>query len=254
MFDNLTVSKLGFYVYALVNPITEKIFYIGKGIENRVFSHKLEVLENKSDLGSLKKIEINEILQNNLDVKHIIIRHGLSEKEAFLLEATLIDYHNFINNKLTNEVSGHNSGFYGIKSADELIRQYNAPKLEQLKHNAVIININRQYAKVKHSNNAIYEATKESWVMDKNKISQLEYALSEYQGIIIGVFKIHKWYAVKTEDNKINRRWGFNGEDAPKEIKDIYLNKSIAHIKNLAQPIQLGINYNINSKSTKSWH
>lgn len=240
MFDNLTVTKLGFYVYALVNPLTNKVFYIGKGIENRVFSHKLEVLENKSDLGSLKKIEINEILQNNIEVKHIIIRHGLTEKEAYLLEATLIDYHNFINNKLTNEVSGHNSGFYGIKSTDELIRQYNAPKLEVLRHNVVIININRQYARVKHSNNAIYEATKESWVIDKKKISQLEYALSEYQGIIIGVFKIHKWYAVKTEDNKINRRWGFDGEDAPKDIKDIYLNKSIAHIKKpgAANPIR----------------
>lgn len=240
MFDNLTVTKLGYYVYALVNPLTDKVFYIGKGIENRVFSHKLEVLENKSGIESLKKLEIKEILDHNLDIKHVIIRHGLTEKEAFLVEATLIDYHNFTHNKLTNEVSGHNSGFYGIKTADELIRQYNAPKLDQLFHKVIIININKRYASAKNSNHSIYEATKESWVIDEKKTKEVEYALAEYQGIIIGVFKVDKWYAVKTQDNKNNKRWGFDGEEANEELKKVYLNKSIAHIKKpgAANPIR----------------
>ncbi len=240
MFDNLTATKLGYYVYALVNPISGKIFYIGKGIDNRVFAHKSEVLENKSNIDSLKKNEIKEILDKQLDIQHLIIRHGLSEKEAFLVEACLIDYHNFTQNKLTNEVSGHKSSFYGIKTADELIRQYNAPKLEQLFHNVIIININRKYASAKNSNQSIYEATKESWVLDVNKAKKVEFALAEYQGIIIGVFKVNDWYSVRTEDNKINKRWGFNGEEAIQEIKNIYLNKSITHVKKkgTANPIR----------------
>ena len=86
-------------------------------------------------------------------------------------------------------------------------------------------------------------ATKESWVINKNRINELEYALSEFQGIIIGVFKINNWYAAATENNKINRRWGFDGEDAPKDIKDIYLNKSIAHVKKkgAANPIRYNL-------------
>lgn len=240
MFDNLTATKLGYYVYALLNPITDQVFYIGKGIENRVFSHKLEVLENKSNLESLKDFEIKEILDSNLDIKHLIIRHGLTEKEAFLLEATLIDYHNFNFKKLTNEVTGHNSEFYGIKTSDELIRQYNAPKLEELCHRVIIININKRYASSRNSINSIYHATKESWVISEKKTKDLEYALAEYQGIIIGVFKINDWYAINTDNNKINKRWGFNGEEASLELKNLYLNKSIAHVKKpgAANPIR----------------
>lgn len=243
MFDNLTINKLGFYVYALLNPLTNKVFYIGKGVDNRVFSHKNEVLENKSNLTSLKSTEIKEILEKKLDIKHLIIRHGLTEKEAFLVEATLIDYHNFLFEKLTNEVAGHQSGFYGIKTTDELIRQYNAPKLEQLFHNVIIININKRYLNVKNSNHSIYEATKESWVIREEKTKEIEYALAEYQGIIIGVFKVNKWYAVKTQDNKNNKRWGFDGEEASTEIKEIYFNKSIQHIKKkgAANPIRYNL-------------
>lgn len=231
MFDNLTISKLSYYVYALINPLTKEVFYIGKGIENRVFSHKLEVLKNKIVLESLKKIEIKKIIDNNLDIEHIIIRHGLTEKEAFLLEATLIDYHNFTFNKLKNEVSGHQSGFYGIKTTDELIRQYNAPKLEQLHHKIIIININKKYKSSKNSNQSIYEATKEAWVISEKRSKTIEYALAEFQGIIIGVFKIISWYPIITNDTKINKRWGFEGVEAETDIRSLYFNKSIMHIK-----------------------
>jgi hypothetical protein len=243
MFDNLTISKLGYYVYGLINPLTNKIFYIGKGTGNRVFAHKEEVLENKSDFESLKKLEIKEVIKNNLDISHIIIRHGLTEKEAYLVEATLIDYHNFNLNKLTNEVLGHDSNYYGIKTSDELIRQYNAPKLERLLHNVIIININKQYALAKHSNQSIYNATKESWVISERRIGTLEYALSEYQGIIIAVFKINRWYPILDNNGKSKKRWGFEGEEAPKNVLDLYLNKSIAHTKRpgAANPIRYNI-------------
>lgn len=240
MFDNLTTTKLGYYVYALINPINNKPFYIGKGKENRVFSHKEEVINGDDINNSLKKDEIKSILQSGLTIEHIIIRHGLKESESFLLEASLIDFVNFFDKKLTNKVAGHDSGFYGIKTTDEIIRQYNAPKLEVLLHEIIIININKKYAQSIATNKNIYEATKQAWVLSESRRNSVKYALSEYQGIIIGVYKIINWYPVTTDDNKTNKRWGFIGEIAADEVSSYYLNKSIMHVKKpgAANPIR----------------
>ena len=35
-------SLNGYYVYALIDPRTDKVFYIGKGIGDRVFNHEIE--------------------------------------------------------------------------------------------------------------------------------------------------------------------------------------------------------------------
>ena len=239
MFDNLTSEKLHYYVYALINPINNKPFYIGKGKDNRVFAHKEAVL-NRNTQNSLKDDEIVSILESGLDIKHIIIRHGLKENESFLLESTLIDFANYFDEKLKNIVSGHESDFYGIKTTDEIIRQYNAPKLEKLHHAIIIININRNYAKTRSSSNSIYEATKQAWVVSQSRRDTVKFALSEFEGIIIGVFEIKEWYPVITQNNKLNNRWGFIGQQANAEIRDLYLNKSIMHAKKrgAANPIR----------------
>jgi hypothetical protein len=240
MFDNVTTTKLGYYVYALINPINHKVFYIGKGNQNRVFAHVQEILDFDAEVDSIKKIEIKEILNQGKQIEHYIIRHGLTENEAFLIESTLIDYNNILIYKLTNEVSGHHSAFYGIKTTDELIRQYNAPKLEQLSDSVVIININRKYKETKNKEISVYEATKEAWVIGDQKRNEVSYALAEFQGVIIGVFEILHWYPVQTDNNTNNNRWGFEGKEAPEIIKSKYLNTSIMHAKRrgAANPIR----------------
>ncbi len=240
MFDEITSSKLGYYVYALLNPITGKVFYIGKGISNRVFTHVEEVQNLKKIPNSIKQSEINEILKLNKKIEHYIIRHGLTEKEAFLLESVLIDYNNTLINKLTNIVSGHESAFWGIKSTDELIRQYNAPKLDELTDPVVIININKKYKDTKLKSISIYDATKQAWKISSSRIKNIKYALAEFQGIIIGVYEIKNWYEIFTEENKTKARKGFDGFEAPKEIKEKYFHKSIAHHKKqgAANPIR----------------
>lgn len=237
MFDNKTSEYLEYYVYALIHPTTDKPFYIGKGIGNRLFNHKHCALNTEDS--SLKLDIIRKITSSNLEVKHIVIRHGLTEKEAFEVEASLIDLGNYIGFDLSNIMDGHYAENRGLMTSDEIIRRYNAKPLEALLHPAIIININKKYSRG-NSSEDIYLATKQAWVVGEQKRNITKFALSEYAGIIIEVFEIKEWYNIVTEDNKRNNRWGFNGVVASDEVRNLYINKSIAHTKKkgAANPIK----------------
>ena len=56
---------------------------------------------------------IKALIDKGLKIKHVIIRHGLTEKEAFEVDASLIDFSNKFQYVLTNQVDGHHSGERG---------------------------------------------------------------------------------------------------------------------------------------------
>ena len=231
-FDIKTSEKLKSYVYALIDPRNEKPFYIGKGIGNRVFNHVACALDDKSDTDNKYEM-IKEIKNSGREVKHIIIRHGLTENMALDIEASLLDFFNYQGYELTNKVLGHNSLDNGLMSAKEIIGKYNAEKLDKLSDPVVIININKSYPKEKYNDDGIYRATKESWSMSENRIKSIEYVLSEYKGLIVEVFEVKNWYPVDavTPKGKYRKRWGFNGIVAENWIRNKYIHKSISHSK-----------------------
>ena len=249
MFDELSISKLGFYVYGLIDPYEDVPFYIGKGFGNRVFQHAKGV--KLSSDSSLKSERIKALIDKGLKIKHVIIRHGLTEKEAFEVDASLIDFSNKFQHVLTNQVDGHHSGKRGLMSTDEIIRLNNAKPLLKLSDNAIIININKKFERGNNFDD-IYLATKEAWVVSETRIKNIKYALSEYRGVIIEVFEIDKWYRKNINESnqhivpgfdelkKKSKRWGFNGKVADQEFRQKYINKSITHIKKkgAANPIR----------------
>lgn len=237
MFDQLTIEKLDFYVYALINTKDSKPFYIGKGIGNRVFNHQNCAI--KDDFSNLKLDTIREIINSGFVVEHIIIRHGLTEKEAFEIEASIIDFGNKFGFDFSNLALGHHSVGKGLMTTDEIVRIYNAKPLIELTDPVIIININKKYVRG-NSSKEIYKATKQAWVVGEKKRKITKFALSEYCGIVIEVFEILEWYEIKTPNNKRKNRWGFNGKVAKPEIRGKYINKSLAHTKKkgAANPIK----------------
>lgn len=236
MFDEKTKEKLRHYVYMLFDPRDKRPFYIGKGKENRVFNHLNRALTD-IDISSAKYDKIREIEECGHTAGHIIIRHDLSENEAFNIEASLIDAFLYSGIILSNIVSGHNSIEKGLMTSEEVIRIYNATPLDTIDSDCILININKKYERGRGSQ-SIYEATKETWTIRKSNLKQLKYVLSEYRGLIVEVFKVNEWYAKERgylpnakSHGKTKTGFGFNGEIAPSEIRDKYINKSIAHLK-----------------------
>lgn len=235
MFDEKTKQNLKYYVYLLIDPITGTPFYVGKGKDDRVFDHlkcalEMERLSDKYD-------RIREIENVNKKVEHIIVRHGLSEKEAFEIEASLIDVLDFLKSGLTNMIGGQRSIEKGLMSSDEIRRLYNALPLDEIPSDTIIININKNY-KRGNTEDAIYSATKEIWTIDKSRIPNLKFVLSEYRGLIVEAFQVDRWYEKERGFNLGSKKYGqtkigygFDGQIAPFEIRSKYLNKSISHIK-----------------------
>jgi len=233
-FDYKTAEEIGYYVYCLIDPETDKPFYIGKGKDNRVFDHARDALEDARDTDKLNKIR--EIKSKGLEVNHLIIQHGLNEETAFSVESALIDFANRFNFDLSNIVLGHRSHAFGIMTAAEVQNKYSAEPLKILGEGCVIININRTYKRAKGSK-SYYEATKEAWAISDKRIPSIKYVLSEYRGFIVEVFEVNRdgWY--KVNDHNGRQRWGFNGMQASEEVRSKYLNRSIVKKRGAANPV-----------------
>jgi len=244
-FSQKTIEELGYYVYALIDPRNNKIFYVGKGIGNRVFNH-VDCAINE-DYESDKLGTIKTIIKDNKEVKHYILRHKLTEREAYIVESAFIDFlthsdFDFVAN-ITNIVAGHHQWDEGIKTVEEIELLYACEPLlpEEIQHKIMAININKTYALKNELHPDIYEATRKSWVVSEHRIKEIDFVFSEYKGIIRAIFKPTKWIP----DGK---RWMFEGEEVKNQaILDLYLNKYIPEKrKGMANPIKYF--YPINNK------
>ena len=229
-FKQTVIEALQYYVYCLVDPRDKKIFYIGKGVGNRVFNHAADALNE--ELESLKLDTIREIHREGLDVSYFIIRHGMTNDEAILVESVLIDmftYKQFnLESTLTNIQAGHHQWDKGVKTVEEINILYDCDDIQPKSGDRLIcININKTYNRPntdyygKRDN--IYEATRKYWRLNGNRARTADYVLAVYQGIVRAVFKPLEWHIsdVKFETGD---RWEFTGteiEDSP------YLNVSV---------------------------
>ena len=207
---------------------------MGQG--NRVFEHVKGAIKVKGneDQTNLKIGIINEIITANLQVIHIIQRYGMTRDTAFEVEAALIDSYP----GLSNTVRGHYSTQRGIISAFEIEQQtklsvFEAPR--DLKFMIIKTTAWKEGGWASEFEDPVYEATRQSWVVDFNRVNNYKYVLSVANTVVKKVYEVESWHLTPNSNRK-----HFIGKEAPKEVSEIFINKRIPDKftgKGMANPV-----------------
>lgn len=242
-FNQGVANKLGHYVYRLIDPRNGQTFYVGKGQGDRIFHHINEQIppreateEERSETDETRstKLEtIQAIKKANLLPIHVVHRHGMEKKEAFEVEAALIDV---FYPTLTNEIRGHGIE-YGPAHVKELDKRYTRKVMCPDSQHKLL------YIKTSHARwtetGSLYEAVRSAWKLSPQHAEEADYVLAIASSVCHGVFMVARWKR-SPEPN----RWEFEGEPVnDKSIVERYVNKLIPEDKRkrgMASPVLYG--------------
>lgn len=243
-----TLGRFGedrFYVYALCDNNKDDVpFYIGKGEGSRVWQHvageaaERNEIEKRFNCGEIDNQEEKKLLSEtsekyqkirdigNENVKLVIVKWGLTEKEAFAAESALINLLNFPKKTLTNIQNGHASqkekdSQYGSSKAmsiDEFYRENSLPsipytEISGLEAKILFVNIHTSY-KDGMTDAEIQSVACGRWSLNDKKAGEAEYLFAMNRSVVRGIYKItgvHQGFDIttlpdrKTEKSYIER-------------------------------------------------
>jgi hypothetical protein len=191
-FSKNTVKHLENYVYALIDPRNEQIFYVGKASSNnRAFDH-LKFSKSETEKGR----RISEIRSSNSEPKVEVLRYGLkSEEIALEVEAAIIDAIGLEN--LTNEIRGHGTkrGRLGVEAIERL---YGSDPIEvkDISEPCMLFFIQNSYSPTL-SELEIYDCTRQFWHQvskEKRETHEFKIALAIVDSVVVRVYSIVDWF------------------------------------------------------------
>ena len=219
-------EKLKYYVYLYIDPRDGKPFYVGKGKGNRAFGHL-------SDTSETEKVQfIQELHSLGLEPQIELLKYGLTEEEALLVEATAIDLIDV--KKLTNLSRGHGSRHGSRANVKDIVASLGARDVEVVDP-AILININRAY-RYGMLPIELYDATRSAWKVGARR-EKARFALSVYRGVVREVYEIAEWIpgrsSMRHNDKEeyydpIQKRWEFVGKIADDSVRKRYCGRSVA--------------------------
>lgn len=240
-FSPEVIEQLGYYVYRLIYPRNGQTFYVGKGTGNRVFQHVKGAVEyykdgvEISDEDPNKLRIIKEIINEGLDVIHVIQRWGLTDRESRIVESALIDAFQ----GLSNIQRGYDAD-HGVTNAESLEKRLSTHAYDEPTDFKYIIIKVRDWRLEelveKYPETYRYEATRFAWRIKPRSTKEYPYVFSVTNGIVKGVYKVKNWFFVEDRSGRI----AFNGDVAEKSVWERFVDKRIPDYyvkKGMASPV-----------------
>jgi hypothetical protein len=250
-FSPAVAERIGWYVYALVDPRDDSVFYIGKGTGNRVFAHAAAAADLAAE-PTAKLDRIRAVNDAGREVECFIIRHGIeSERLAYEIEAAVIDTLRLLDPdlntdrfQLTNAVLGHRHALKGLAHASQVASLYDAPPAPPFDEAVLLLKIPGLWTP-RMSARDLYEASRGWWKIGADRRAAARYACAVNKGVIRAVYRIDSWRPRRQGDREWQEdvgkppRWGFDGTPAPE--MDRYVDTSVVHLfkRGEANPVKL---------------
>lgn len=211
--------NLGHYVYLYVNPISEAIFYVGKGVSKRALAHI------GPSANSDVRQEIRAIQSAGRQPRIEILAHSLKDAgTALALESAAISVLGL--NNLANAVKGHNSRLSRF-AIEDLVAHYSVKKV-RIKEPSLLIRVNKLF-RPGMSDVDLYDITRSAWKVGSIR-DKVRLILPVYEGVIREVYRPATWLPAGSTFNprydgrvfKRAGRWEFVGVIAEEKVRRKY--------------------------------
>ncbi len=206
-------AALRHYVYALRDPRNGRVFYVGKGVGNRINAHALEA---KKDLASerAKLRMINEIEATGKSIDLLFLRTGIEDANtAFIVEQAVIDAFAADNHELKNLVRGHDSGSEGLATLSVVIERHSAEPCPAIPEPVIMVKIQNGW-RSDMNDDQVFRQTRGHWKIAPWVRDRAKYCLGVAHGVVRGAYRIDSWYESEEPVDVGKNRWGFNGGPA----------------------------------------
>ena len=237
-FSDSTLSVLNngerrFYVYCLTDLKKDKILYIGKGCDNRIFEHEQAARSQDGDLGNIDVPERKAIAKCKKLGRHIISYH-LTEAEAQAAETTLIHFvKSIVDKKFKNKSAGCGAGGISAEELDSRFKFKPCP-LDGLNPDGLVLAVKIQDAldldtdeeldyRFDNQDDAnLKSRTLGNWVIGKDAASKVKYIIGIHTGLqnaVISAYEVDGFEMFEeTKNGRKQTRYRFHTASSSKKV------------------------------------
>ena len=234
-FSDSTLSVLNngerlFYVYCLTDLKKDKILYIGKGCDNRIFEHEQAARSQDGDID----VPARKAIAKCKKLGRYIISYHLTEAEAQTAETTLIHFvKSVLGKKLKNKSAGCGAGGIRAEALDDRFKFTPCP-LDNLNPDGLVLAVKihdafdldtdeeLDYRFDNQDDANLKSRTLGNWVIGKDAASKVKYIIGIHTGLqnaVISAYEVDGFETFEeTKNGRKQTRYRFRTTSRSEEV------------------------------------